>query len=138
MQRQPFDLLEILPAALYDIVLDFNWSRELLWALDLPVEGIPVADLRWLLSLPVWPFQGEHFKVSPAEVRRDPARHQTHYVQAMAADIACPLHVLVRASKVVTVLDGFHRLLKADLLGQQMIPVKKVGDELLDTIACTT
>jgi hypothetical protein len=57
---------------------------------------------------------------------------------SIGRSIACPLHVLVRAGRVVTVLDGFHRLLKADLLGQQKISVKKVADELLDTIACTT
>jgi hypothetical protein len=30
---------------------------------------------------------------------------------------------------VVTVLDGFHRLLKADLTGQQALAVKKVTEE---------
>jgi hypothetical protein len=38
---------------------------------------------------------------------------------------------------MTTVLDGFHRLLKADLPGQQMITIKKVSDQLLDTIACS-
>ena len=109
----------------------------MLWELKLPVERMPVADLRWLLTMPVWSFEGEHFKISPAQVRQDPALHHSHYVQAMASDMAFPLHVLVRANRVVTVLDGFHRLFKADVLGQQTIAVKKVSCELLDTIACT-
>lgn len=77
-----------------------------------PAEHVPAADLRWLLSMPVWSFEGEHLKVSPAQVRADPARYRIHYAQALAADLSFPLHVLVRAHRVVTVLDGFHRLLK--------------------------
>jgi hypothetical protein len=72
MSRQPFDLLDILPAAPHGIVLDFNWSRPALWDLKLPVEQMPVADLRWLLTKPVWSFEGAHFKVSPPQVRREP------------------------------------------------------------------
>jgi hypothetical protein len=45
--------------------------------------------------------------------------------------------VLVRADRVVTVLDGFHRLLKADLTGQEALAVKIVTEEQLGTIACT-
>jgi hypothetical protein len=37
MPRQRFDLLDVLPTVLHGVVLDFNWSRELLWDLDLPV-----------------------------------------------------------------------------------------------------
>ncbi len=88
-------------------------------------------------GLKVWSFEGEHFNISPAQVRQDPALHHSHHVQAMASDLAFPLHVLVRANRVVTVLDGFHRLFKADVLGQQTIAVKKVSPELLDTFACS-
>jgi hypothetical protein len=127
------------PTVLVGIVLNFNWRRELLWELDLPVEDVPVTDLRWLLSMPVWSLDGEPFKVSPEQVRADPARHQAHYARALAADLSYPLHVLVRANepdRVVTVLDGFHRLFKAVLTGQSMITVKKVPEHLLDMIAC--
>jgi hypothetical protein len=38
---------------------------------------------------PAWPAGGgEHFRVSPAQVRADPARHRVHYDRAMAADLA--------------------------------------------------
>jgi hypothetical protein len=133
----PFDLLDVLPTVLRGVVLDFNWSRKLLWGLDLRAGHVPVADLRWLLSMPVWSFEGEHFKVSPAQVRADPVRYQIHYVQALATDLSFPLHVLVRADRVVTVLDGFHRLLKADLTGQEVLAVKKVAEDQLGRIACT-
>jgi hypothetical protein len=137
MPRQPFDLLDVLPTVLRGIVLDFNWSRELLWGLDLPAGRVPVADLRWLLSMPVWSFEGEHFQISPAQVRADPVRYRFHYAQALATDLSFPLHVLVRADRVVTVLDGFHRLLKADLTGQEVLTVKKVTEDQLGTIACS-
>jgi hypothetical protein len=139
VHRQPFDLLDVLPHRACRHRLNFNWRRELLWELDLPVEDVPVTDLRWLLSMPVWSLDGEPFKVSPEQVRAYPARHQAHYARALAADLSYPLHVLVRANepdRVVTVLDGFHRLFKAVLTGQSMITVKKVPEHLLDMIAC--
>ena len=135
MQRRPFDLLDVMPAVLHGVILDFDWSRELLWGLDLPVEQMPVAELRWLLSMPVWASGGEHFQVSPAEVRADPVRHRLHHDLALQADLAFPLHVLVRRQRMVTVLDGFHRLLKADLIGEEAVEVKKVPQSLLDAIA---
>jgi hypothetical protein len=54
------------------------------------------------------------------------ARYRMRYSAPLAADLAFPLDVLVRANCVATVLDGFHRLLKAELIGEQMIGVKKV------------
>jgi hypothetical protein len=62
--------------------LDFNWSRRLLWDLEIPVEHMRVAVLRWVLSMPVGTFECEHFPVSPAQVRQDPERHKNHYIQA--------------------------------------------------------
>jgi hypothetical protein len=52
----------------------------------------------------------------------------------MAADLPFPLHVLERRRRLLTVLDGTHRLLKADLLGYQAVNVKGLPDQLLDRI----
>jgi hypothetical protein len=52
----------------------------------------------------------------------------------MAADLHFPLHFLERAERL-TILDGTHRLLKASLLGQTTLVIKRVPTELLDDIA---
>lgn len=125
-----------MPAVLHGVVLGFEWSRERLWELDLPVQWVAMSELRWLLSLPVWAFEGVPFVVSPRHVRADPDRYSVQYGRTMAADLAFPLHVLARRERVATVLDGFHRLLKAELLGMDEVAVKKVPEACLDMIAC--
>lgn len=133
--RKPFDLLDVVPPALHGLILDFEWSWERLWALDVPIRAMPVAKLRWLLLLPWWAYEGTHFAISPDQVRADPDRYHVQHARTMAADLTPPIHVLVRGNRVVTVLDGVHRLLKADLIGMQLIEAKLVSPSCLDAIA---
>ena len=137
MARKPFDLMDSVPAALRGLILDFEWSRERLWTLDLPVRAMAIEELRWLLALPWWSDEGVHFAISPDQVRADPGRHPVQYARTMAADLTLPLHVLVRQGRVVTMLDGMHRLLKADLAGMQLVQTKPVPPRCLDIIACS-
>ncbi len=53
----------------------------------------------------------------------------------MAADLAFPLQALERPGGHLTVLDGIHRLLKADLLGHATVAVTRLPMERLDEIA---
>jgi len=137
MARKPFDLMDSVPAALRGLILDFEWSRERLWKLDLPVRAMAIEQLRWLLALPWWSYEGVHFAISPDQVRADPGRYRVQYARTMAADLTLPLHVLVRQDRVVTMLDGVHRLLKADLAGMQLVQTKPVPPRCLDIIACS-
>jgi hypothetical protein len=128
--------MDAVPGALREVLPDLLWNRTLLWAFDLPVERVPVADLRWQLALPWWSLDGAPFAVSPDEVRADPRRYREQHERTMAADLSFPVHVLERPNGVLTVLDGVHRLLKADLLGRSTLEVKKLSPEQLDAIAC--
>lgn len=118
-------------------MVDFLWSRERLWALDLRVEPVAVEDLRWQLALRWWSFEDVPFAVSPDEVRADPWRYRAQHARTIAADLSFPISVLARPHGVLTVLDGVHRLLKADLLGYHTLPVKKLPMAQLERIACT-
>jgi hypothetical protein len=126
MARKPFDLLDLVPAALHGLILDFEWSREQLWALDLPVQPMAIQELRWLLPLPWWSYEGVPFAISPSQVRANPGRYHVQYARTMTADLSLPLHVLVRHNRVVTMLDGVHRLLKADLPGRELVKTGSV------------
>ena len=136
MERRPFPLLDAMPAQLRSVMVDFQWSRERLWALELPVERVGLHELRWHLALPMWSFEGVPFTVSPQDVGADPDRYHAQYARTMAADLEFPLHLLVRARDAPTILDGVHRLLKAELLGHRTVDVKKVPMSSLDAIAC--
>ncbi|WP_020577948.1 hypothetical protein [Actinopolymorpha alba] len=132
--RRPFPLQHLLPPVLKDVTLDFHWDMERLWALDLVVTEVAVAELDWQLQLPMWAYDGQFFAVSPAEVAADPERYHEQYARTLGADLRYPLHVLDRPERL-TLLDGVHRLLKARLLGLETVQVKKVPMDRLDDIA---
>jgi hypothetical protein len=121
--------------SLDDVSADFRWSRERLWALDLPVGPVAVEDLRFHLDCPFWSFNDQPFAVSPAEVRADPSRYHLQYARTMAADLSFPLHALARQEGSLILLDGVRRLLKADLLGLATVAVKQLPIARLDEIA---
>jgi hypothetical protein len=131
---QPFPLLDQVPLALREVILDFQWDRQRLWALELPVVEVAMAELEWQLRLPWWALDGRPFVLTPDQVAQDPATYGQQYTRTQAADLRSPLHVLQRSQKL-TVLDGVHRLLKAHLLGRDTVKVKKVLPGMLDDIA---
>ena len=133
--RKPFVLLDAMPRFLRSVMLDFVWSHQRLWALEIPAARLPVDELRWHLALPMWSFEGVPFAVSPVQVRAEPSRYWAQYARTMAADLAFPLHALERPDGRVTVLDGMHRLLKADLLGHATVAVNAIPLDRLDEIA---
>lgn len=124
-----------MPPSLRDVTLDFVWSHDRLWALELPVERVAVDELRWHLALPMWSLEGVPFAVSPEQVRANPSRFHVQHARTMAADLAFPLHALVRPGRPRTLLDGVHRLLKAELLGHATVAVTDVPMARLDDIA---
>jgi hypothetical protein len=80
-----------------------------------------------------WQHDGTPFQVSPSQVSADPRPYQEQYKRTMAADLACPLDLLVRNGRLV-ILDGVHRLLKADLLGLASIRVRCLPAAMLPRI----
>lgn len=133
VDRKPFPLLDVLPSVLSGVILDFWWDRDLLWQLDLPVVYMAVADLDWHLQLPMWSFRGKPFVVTPEEVAARPDRFRDQYGRTLAADLQFPIHLLDKRHPII--LDGLHRLLKAKMIGCELIPVKMLPVARLDEIA---
>ncbi len=129
-----FGLLSALPPSLRGVVLDIEWDRERLWALDLPTVVLPVAELRWHLALPLWRDDEGPFRVTPKEVLAEPLKHADQFERVWAADLAHPLHVLAHEDGL-TILDGVHRLLKADMLQWRTVRVKVLAQAELHRIA---
>jgi hypothetical protein len=128
-----FPLQELVPAELRGVLCDFVWDSDKLQRLALPVETATVDSLRWHLDLPYWRHYGQPFQVTPAQVKADPARYQAHYQRTTAADLGHPLDLLVRNGRWV-ILDGVHRLLKADVLGLSHIQVRRLPAAMLPLI----
>jgi hypothetical protein len=135
VNRQPFPLQQELPRELHGVILDFHWDQALLWALELAVVDVPVAELSWHLQLPFWAKDGRPFQVSPLGVAAEPETHAEQYARTMAADLSYPLDVVRRPEGHVTILDGVHRLLRAHLEGLGSVRVRVLRWEQLDAIA---
>jgi hypothetical protein len=129
----PFPLQELVPDELCGVLCDFVWDSDKLQRLPLPEETATVDSLRWHLDLPYWRHDGKPFQVTPAQVKANPPHYEAHYQRAMAADLGYPIDLLFRNSRWV-ILDGVHRLLKADVLGLSYVRVRRLPAAMLPLI----
>ena len=130
---KPFELWELIPAAMRGVLLNIRFDRDALWRLRLPVCDVPVGELRWQLDLPWWRHEGKYFAISPNAVRAEPERYQLHWQRTRDADLSFPIH-LVATTPVLRILDGVHRLLKADCEGAATIRACRVDRAALAQI----
>lgn len=133
--RKPFPLLDQLPDALRDVILDFQWDLDRLHALELPARPVAVDELRWHLDLPFWMVNGRPFQVRPREVAENPGRFDGQWERTMAADLRFPLAGRVRTDGRIVILDGVHRLLKAAVLRIPTVNVRILTESDLGAIA---
>jgi hypothetical protein len=117
------ELLAMTPESMRDVFPQTHWQLGKLWALDLRVEPVEVADLLWMFDLPLWQLNGERFKVTPNQVAATPMNFRPHYERVMDADLDFPIHLVAYRGRLV-VLDGVHRLLKAHFLRRRWIEAK--------------
>ena len=114
------ELVALMPDEIRDAFPPDRWQLEKLWALDLKVEPVEIADLVWMFDLPLWQLNGERFKVTPNQVAETPMNFRAHYERVMNADLDFPINLVAYRGRLV-VLDGIHRLLKAHFLRRRWI-----------------
>jgi hypothetical protein len=94
---------------------------------------VTVADLAWLLVLPLWQKDRVRFQVNPRQVRADPARLPDHLRPVIESDLAHPIHLVEHRGRLV-VLDGFHRLLKANTEDRPRVSAVVLSEEDLESL----
>jgi hypothetical protein len=119
------------PESIRPFLVGTLWTRERLWALELPVVSIAVVDLEPLLELPWWTDGDRRFCLSPATVLARPGLHVDHDRRIAEADMGFPLH-LTRLDGRLTILDGVHRLARAvhecrTEIAAQLVPASLLG-----------
>lgn len=134
-KRLPFPLLAERPAVLEGVILDFHWDLQRLHKLSLPVQEVPTRVLRWHLNLPFWASGTRPFQVTPLEVAADPEEHSEQWQRTMAADLLYPIDAYVGVGERLTILDGIHRLLKAEVSGRPSLDVRIIDEDSFDEIA---
>lgn len=102
-----------------------DWDVEAIWALDLPAEDFPIVELAWHLDVPIWPFDGRTYAVTPNQVMEDSARYAQEIARIAECDLAFPIDITRHKGRWM-ILDGIHRLAKAVAEGRARIRVRKV------------
>jgi hypothetical protein len=130
----PFaEALKEAPESIRPFLVGTLWIRERLWAHELPVVMVVVADLEPLLDLPWWNNGDARFCLSPAMVLARPGLHPEHDRRIAEADLRFALH-LTRLDGRLTILDGVHRLARAVREGRAGVAAQLVPASLLGSL----
>ncbi|HEY5948650.1 MAG TPA: hypothetical protein VIV40_24330 [Kofleriaceae bacterium] len=119
---KPFEQWQNMPPVMQAVLPNVTWDRARLHELVLPVVEKRVDELRWMLDLPWWRVGERRFAVTPNQVRYAPERFAPHWRRMLDADLDYPIDLLQRDRLII--LDGVHRLLKADVLGMRMLATR--------------
>ena len=121
------------PDIIQQVGFDFSWDERKVWALDLPVQTIPLADLEWHFHIPFLWHGGGQYNLTPQAVIEDPADYRQEYDRTLHADLDYPIDIMENKGRWL-ILDGLHRLMKASLLGHDAVRVRKVPRRLIPMI----
>jgi len=86
------------------------------------------------LALPWWRHDGVWFQITPRQFQAQPAAYPEHAARVANADLSYPLHVVLRRGRWV-ILDGIHRLTKAEMLGHEDVRVSTLTPVQIAMIA---
>lgn len=98
-------MLPPVPPELQPYILDIQWDRRRLWALELPVEVRQTRPFLWHLELPWWKDGDRPFAATPRAVLTDPSRYPDQYARTLNADLRFPLHITYRAELKAVMLE---------------------------------
>lgn len=133
--RRHIAFFSAIPDALVPWMAPFWWESSRLFALDLPVSQLPITELRQFLAVPYWRASksSDLFQLTARDVLADPETHATHWQRTLAVDLRYPL-TCYRMGERLLLLDGFHRLLKAQATGVDSLPVMVVPEMEIDSV----
>jgi uncharacterized ParB-like nuclease family protein len=121
------------PQIIKDVGFDFLWDERKVWALDLPVEEMDINELAWHFDIPFHWDGGKIYNLTSREIIKNPEKYKDEYERTMNADLLYPIDIMENKGRWV-ILDGLHRLMKASILGQKTVRVRKVPRELIPLI----
>lgn len=123
-----------LPQIIVDVGFDFRWDEKKVWALDVPVEEMPIGELTWHFDVPfIWSKPDGFYDINPREVIDHPELHVEEYERTMRADIRHPIDIMFWKKRWL-ILDGLHRLMKQVIEGKDEVLVRKIPLEAIPLI----
>jgi hypothetical protein len=125
--RGQIALFAAIPDAVPDVWADIYWIPERLFALTSPVTHVSVADFAWTLDVPFGRDGDRLFALTARDVLAAPGTWLAHHARIEAADTSYPI-ALYRYRGRTVVLDGYHRLARATMLGIPTLPSRMVEE----------
>lgn len=122
------------PQIIKDVGFDFSWDERKVWALDVPVEEMPIADLIWHFDIPSWSTPNGFYDLKAQDVIEYPDDNRAEYERTMAADISHPIDIMLWRGRWL-ILDGLHRLVKLSIQGAANVKVRKIPKSAIPLIA---
>lgn len=123
----------IMPPELRAVAFDFDRDVEKLWALELPVEEIPVGELEWHLDMPFFWQTDRPFSLKPRDVLVDSEKYEGWMKRIMSVDTRYPIDVILWNGKL-QIIDGLHRYCKLYLEGSTTAKVRILPIEWVEKI----
>ena len=112
----------------------FKIPEPMLWALDLPVEEIPISEIANNLEIPYLESEGtDDWNLCVRELVENFDREPHHAKQTMTADLAFPIELYCHNGQWI-ILDGVHRLTKAVREGRDTIRVRRIPESSIQEI----
>ena len=124
---------KIKPKIIDDVGFDFHWDEEKVWKLDVPVEEMNISELEWHFDTPFWWTKGGYYDLNPREVIGNPEKWRNEYGRTMKSDLKYPLDIMFWRERWL-LLDGLHRLVKAYILGNKVVKVRKIKSGMIPLI----
>ncbi len=115
--------------------LPFWRDNEKLWNLEVPVEDMDMAELKWILDVPFWEDEEGNIVITPNEVIKNPDKYPTHWDKIKKADTSYPIDIMKNKKGEWLTLDGLHRLVKLFLEGKMVMKVRKIPPEIIGRTA---
>ena len=122
------------PKIIKDVGFDFSWDSKKVWALDIPIEEMDIQDLIWHFDIPFWEIEDtDDYNLTPWEVIDDPDKHSVHYKKVQESDLKYTIDIMENKGRWL-ILDGLHRLVKAQMQGLKKVNVRKIPREKINEI----
>lgn len=114
-----------LPEIIKEVGFDFDWDVTKVWKLQYPSEEVSISMLEWHFTIPFWNTSKGFYDLTPDEVMCHPEHFKEEYDRTMNADLSHPIDLMEHKGRWL-ILDGLHRLVKAKILGQSKVMVRKI------------
>lgn len=110
--------------------IGFSINEAQLWAVDIPVEEIPISEIDYNLDIPYLEKMGtDDWNLSPRMLIENFDKERLHAKRTEKADLTYPIEIYNHQGKWI-ILDGVHRFTKAVRLGEETIKVRRVSYEI--------